>query len=114
MIAAIQISLPVAVLGLIVGTSYGLLAIGLVLVYRSSRVINFAHGNIGAFAAALFGVVIVKSHIPYYVALPMVAVVGAGVGVGTEVAVMRRLRKAPPIVKLVATIGVASFLQVFS
>jgi ABC-type branched-subunit amino acid transport system ATPase component/ABC-type branched-subunit amino acid transport system permease subunit len=114
MTLAFQISAPVAVLGLIVGTTYGLLAIGLVLVYRSSRVINFAHGSIGAFSAAVFGVVVVKSHVPYYLALPLVAIVGAAMGIITEVAVMRRLKDAPPIVKLVATIGFASFLQVFS
>ena len=36
--------------------TYGLLAVGLVLVYRSNRIINFAHGEIGAFGAAVFGV----------------------------------------------------------
>jgi branched-subunit amino acid ABC-type transport system permease component len=80
----------------------------------SRRVINFAHGAIGAFAAASFGVLVVKSHAPYYLALPLVAVLGGGVGVVTEVAVMRRLRRTLPIVKVVATIGFASFLAIFS
>ena len=35
-------------LGLFTGSTYALLAAGLVLVYRSSGVINFAHGQIGA------------------------------------------------------------------
>src|SRR5580704_7376949 len=46
----------VIVLGLVTGMVYGILAVGLVLVYRSSRIINFAHGEIGAFGAALLGV----------------------------------------------------------
>ena len=45
------------VLGAINGIVYGLLAIGLVLAYRSSRVINFAHGEVGAFAAAVMAIV---------------------------------------------------------
>ena len=39
----------------IIGMTYGLLAVGLVLVYRTNRIINFAHGEIGAFGAAFFG-----------------------------------------------------------
>ena len=39
-----------AVLGAIIGASYGLLAVGLVLVYRSSKLVNFAHAETGAFA----------------------------------------------------------------
>jgi ABC-type branched-subunit amino acid transport system ATPase component/ABC-type branched-subunit amino acid transport system permease subunit len=44
----------------------------------------------------------------------LVAGLGGGIGVVTEVAVMRRLRRTPPIVKVVATIGFASFLAIFS
>ena len=48
---------PTLVLGLISGLTYGLLGVGLVIIYRSSRIINFAHGQIGAFASSLFGFV---------------------------------------------------------
>ena len=43
------------VIGLFTGLTYGLLAVGLVLVYRSSRFVNFAHGSIGAFGASVLG-----------------------------------------------------------
>src|SRR5205823_1176218 len=48
-----QLPLPVIVLGVTTGLPYGLLAVGLVLVYRTNRIINFAHGAIGAFGAAI-------------------------------------------------------------
>ena len=48
--------LPVAVLGAITGMTYGLLAAGLVLIFRTNKIINFAHGQIGAFGAAFFGI----------------------------------------------------------
>src|ERR671925_340029 len=49
---------PPVVLGMIVGLTYGLLAVGLVLGYRTNRVVNFAHGEIGAFGAAFFGLAV--------------------------------------------------------
>ena len=75
-IAGFEISVPVLVLGLVTGLTYGILAVGLVLVYRSNRILNFAHGEIGAFAAAVFGVVVIRWHVPYYVALPLAMLLG--------------------------------------
>src|SRR3954465_9518666 len=106
--------LPVIVLGLIIGLTYGLLAVGLVLVFRTNRVINFAHGEMGAFAAAFFGIAVVRWHIPYWVALPLALAVGGGVGVAAEAGVVRRLRKAPLIMSVVATLGAGPFLVLFA
>ncbi|MCU1588192.1 MAG: putative transporter ATPase and permease protein, partial [Frankiales bacterium] len=105
--------LPVIALGSIIGITYGLLAVGLVLVYRSNRIINFAHGEVGAFAAAIFGLFTVKYRLPYYVVLPLALLVGAGAGALAEVAVIRRLRNAPKLMSIVATLGVGQFLVIF-
>ncbi|MCU1602283.1 MAG: putative transporter ATPase and permease protein [Frankiales bacterium] len=105
---------PVLSLGVITGLTYGLLSVGLVLIYRSNRIINFAHGNIGAFGAAFFGIEVVKWHIPYYIALLPALAVAAGVGALAELAVVRRLRKAPAIMSVVATLGVGQFLSLFA
>src|SRR4051812_30810777 len=91
-------------LGLIQGMTYGILAVGLILVYRSSKVINFAHGQIGAFGAAICGLAVVKWHFPYWFAFVLALVVSAGSGCLAEVAVVRRLRKAPKIMSLIATL----------
>src|ERR1041384_8759645 len=71
-----SIPLPVIVLGAIVGLTYGLLAVGLVLVYRTNRVVNFAHGEIGAFGAAFFGLAVIRWHVPYWVAFPFGLAIG--------------------------------------
>ena len=105
---------PVLLLGLIIGLTYGLLAVGLVLIYRTNRIINFAHGQVGAFGAAFFGIEVVKWHLPYWVAFLPALAVSAGVGALTEAAVVRRLRKAPAIMSVVATLGVGQFLVLFS
>lgn len=104
-----EMPLPVLLFGTIVGMAYGLLAAGLVIVYRTSRVINFAHGDLGAFAAAVFGVLVVQWHVPYWLAFPAGLAVGAAMAALTEVAVVRRLRNAPRLMSIVATLGVGQF-----
>jgi ABC-type branched-subunit amino acid transport system ATPase component/ABC-type branched-subunit amino acid transport system permease subunit len=96
--------------GLIVGSSYGLLGVGLVLIYRSNRIINFAHGNIGAFGAVIFLLLQHNAHIPYWIALIPALIIAGLVGAVAEAAVIRRLRKAPLVMSVVATLGVGQFL----
>src|SRR5204862_7343193 len=106
--------LPVILLGTIIGMTYGLLSVGLVLIYRTNRIINFAHGQIGAFAAAFFGIAAVKWHFPYWVAFPIALLVAGLTGAAAETGVVRRLRNAPRLMSIVATLGVGQFLVVFA
>lgn len=100
----------VVVLGMIIGASYGLLAAGLVLVYRSSKLVNFAHAEAGAFAATILYVCVNRWGLPYYVVLPFALVIAALLGIGVEAVVVGRLGKAPPLMSIVATLGVAQLL----
>src|SRR5436309_9998501 len=109
-----QTPLPPVVLGMIVGLTYGLLAVGLVLVYRTNRIVNFAHGEIGAFGAAFFGLAVVRWHVPYWVAFPFGLAIGGLVGGIAEVAVVRRLRKAPRLMSVVATLAVGAVVVGFA
>ena len=109
-----NLAASVIALGVITGLTYGLLAVGLVLVYRTNRIINFAHGEIGAFGAAVFGLLASKAHIPYYLALPLALALAGATGATAEVAVIRRLRRAPKLMSIVATLGVGQFLVFFS
>lgn len=105
-----DLPLPALTLGAIVGTTYGLLGAGLVIVFRTSRVINFAHGEIGGFAAAFFGLIVAQWHSPYWLAFPVALGLGAAVAAFTEVVVVRRLRNAPRLMSIIATLGVGQFL----
>lgn len=105
--------LPAVVLGAITGTTYGLLAVGLVLIYRTNRIINFAHGQVGAFGAAVLGLVVVKYGVPYWVAFPMALSSSALAGIVVEAGVVRRLRAAPRLVSVVATLGFGQFILLF-
>ncbi len=111
---AFEVPFPVVTLGAILGLTYGLLAVGMVLVYRSSRLVNFAHGEVGAFAAVVLGALVHHRGWPYYAALPFALGVGAAIGVAIEVLVVRRLANAPRLMGIVATLGVGQVLVVAS
>jgi branched-subunit amino acid ABC-type transport system permease component len=86
---------------------YGLLAMAIVLVYRSTRVINFAVGNMGLVGAGLLVVCDVNYGIPFWISLAFALIVGAAYGAIDELVVNRRHFKPPRVIVLVATIGVA-------
>jgi branched-chain amino acid transport system permease protein len=99
--------------GAIIGLLYALLAFGLILVYRATRIINFAQAEIGAAAAVLAVILVRKDVLPYLVALPLALLVGLLSGGLVEVGVVRRFAKAPRLVLSVATIGVSLVFGAF-
>jgi branched-chain amino acid transport system permease protein len=98
------------VIGISQGAVYGLVALGLVLVYKGSRVFNFAQGEFGTIAAFIVYILIeqVRSiNIPYGVAI-VIAIIGVVlVGLILERLIVRPLLNAPRITLLVATIAFA-------
>jgi branched-subunit amino acid ABC-type transport system permease component len=62
--------------GFVSGLVFGLLALGIVLVYRATRVINFAVGNMGLIGAGLLVLLVVQYDVPYWLALAAALVVG--------------------------------------
>ena len=100
--------------GLLTGMTYALLSVGLVLVYRSSKFINFAHIGVGLFGASILAKLALPESadgygFPFWVAMVTAMVVGAFASVGTEVIVVRPLRRAPRVLSMVATLGMGSF-----
>lgn len=95
------------IVGIINGAIYGLLALGLVLVYKGARVFNFAQGEFGTVAIYLAWALIEKNHMPYALGI-ILAVAAVGVlGFLVERLVVRPLFNAPRVTLLVATAGVA-------
>jgi ABC-type branched-subunit amino acid transport system ATPase component/ABC-type branched-subunit amino acid transport system permease subunit len=97
--------------GVITGLVYGLIAMGVVLIYRSTRVINLAVGNMGLPAMGLMAIMVVNYNFPYWIALVVALAVGTVGGGLLELAVVRRLFDAPRVIVLVATIGIAQLMQ---
>lgn len=107
-----SIGVDVMVLGAIQGLLYGALAIGLVLVYRAQRFVNFAQANLGLLSSVLLGKLVIDFGVPYLVALPIALVAGVALAVLIELTVVRRLFRAPRLVLMVGSIFLAQLLLV--
>jgi branched-chain amino acid transport system permease protein len=96
--------------GIVLGAANGLLAIGLILIYRTNRIVNFAYGSLGS-VAGLFGVQLyLKSGWNYFAAMGLAVVLGLALGGIVEFLVIRRFTRSSRLVLTVATIGLAQVL----
>ncbi len=97
--------------GLVIGSTYAVVAVGFALVFTVLRVINFAHPEIFMIVmfAGLAGAALVSSNV---VVVLVLGAIGAGlVGLVLERAVIRPLRGRDVLMTLIATLGVAIMLQ---
>jgi branched-subunit amino acid ABC-type transport system permease component len=95
------------VAGLSIGAIYALLSIGVVVIYRISRVVNLAHGAMGIFATFVFHYELVgRLGLPVPVAFVAALGVGAALGVFVERALVGPVRKDGILATLVMTVGV--------
>lgn len=100
--------------GVVIGLLTALLAMGMALVYRANRVLNFAQADLGFVPATLAVGLIVFSGLPYLFGLG-VGLAGAIVlGAIVELAIIRRFSRSPRLVLTVATIGITQLLAVFA
>ncbi len=104
---ALEVTRQIVFDGFVSGLVFGLLALGIVLVYRATRVINFAVGNMGLIGAGLLVLMVVQYGVPYWLSVIAALVVGTVYGGLLELTVIRRLFEAPRVIVLVATIGIA-------
>lgn len=94
------------VIGVITGAGYGLVALGLVLIYKSSGVFNFAQAEFGTVAVyALWGAH--TNGVPYLGAVLLGLAAATAMGLTTERLIIRPLFDAPRVTLLVATAGVS-------
>ncbi len=98
--------------GGVVGALYALVGMGLILVYRANRIINFAQAQLGAVPAVIALLLIAKRGVPYMAVIPIVIIGGALLGGITEVTLVRRFANAPRLILTVVTIGVSLVLLI--
>jgi branched-chain amino acid transport system permease protein len=96
------------VIGLINGAMYGLVALGLVLIYKSSGIFNFAQGEFGTVAIYVMWLLL-ERNVPYAIAVLVALGTAVATGLATERLIIRRLYASPRVILLVATAGVALF-----
>jgi branched-chain amino acid transport system permease protein len=88
---------------------YAALGLGLVLVHRSSGVVNFAHGAMAMLVTYAF--VELRPDLGLWPALAVSVVAAAGLGLVVHVLVFRPLRTAPALARVVASVGLLATLQ---
>jgi branched-chain amino acid transport system permease protein len=104
--------------GLLLGSMYGLVAIGYTMVYGIVQLINFAHGEIfmtGGFGALTVYLYVLPDGTSMWVALPLMLlgaiIVAVTIAVGAERFAYRPLRNAPRLAPLITAIGLSLALQ---
>ncbi len=102
--------------GLAQGAAYALMAVGVVLIFRCTKVLSIAQGELGAFGFfyALrwntHGIPVLHWHPGPFMTLVIALVIGGVMGLVVERVVMRPLAQRPPLDALIATLGIALFL----
>src|SRR6516164_5543445 len=100
--------------GVVQGLAIAVIAVGVVLVYRATRIINFAVGNMGVVGAVVLSLLVLQYSVPFWAALAIALLIGLVFGAAVEMTVIRRLKNAPRVVVLVSTIGIAGLAQAIS
>lgn len=109
-VAGIVYSNEILFQGFIDGLIYALVAIGLVLIFKATGVINFAQGAIGTLGGFVMGMLMVNYGLPYWLAAIIAIAASAAVSTITELLVVRRLFTKPRLLLFVATLGVAQLV----
>ncbi|HUR78253.1 MAG TPA: ABC transporter permease [Acidimicrobiales bacterium] len=98
--------------GAVIGVLYALVGMGIILVYRANRIINFAQAQLGAVPAVVALLLIAKHGWPYLAAIPVMLVGAVVLGASVEVLFVRRFSSAPRLILTVVTIGIGLLLVV--
>ena len=96
------------VIGIIAGLTYAALAAGFVLIYRSTGVLNFAHGEMGFFGLAIFVMMIINYELNWWVAFVLAIAGTALIGMAVELIVVRRLLSSDSVDRLPSPLNAPS------
>lgn len=102
------------------GSLYALGALGIALIFGVMRLVNFAHGDVIAFSvfALLWPstdavAIVFAGQMPWFLLIPFVLAVGAGLSVLSEIVVFRRFRHASPATMMIASFALGFVIRYF-
>ena len=103
--------LQLLITGIAVGGVYALMALGFVLIYKASNVVNFGPGELVLFGAYVSWATILQMRFPLYVAFPLTLLTSIVLGLIIERGVLRPLIGQPIISVIMVTFGFASVIR---
>lgn len=99
------------IIGMAMGSVYASLGLALVLIFRSTGVVNFAQGEMATFFAYISWTLIVAAGIPYWVGIGIAIALSFLLGLGAESAVIRRLAQHSELAVVIGTLGLFLFFN---
>ena len=103
--------LQLALQGFLMGGVYGLIALGLSLIFGVMRVINFAHGEMMVFAMFLTITFLLSLGIDPYLSLPITAAVMFGIGYGVQRIFVNRILDMPEAMQVLVLVGMGIIFE---
>ena len=105
--------IEIVISGILSGLMYSLVALGFVLIFKASGVLNFAQGAM-VYAAALVVVGLIDYQVPMWLAIIASFIFMVLIGICTERFVLGKLVNQPPITLFMATIGLSFLIEGFA
>lgn len=102
--------IQLVVAGLALGSLYALTALGLVVIYNASTVVNFAHGGMGVAATYVAYVLVVNGHMSTLPATAIAIIAAFALGAAVQSVLLNRMRNAQNLTQIVVTLGLYMFL----
>jgi branched-chain amino acid transport system permease protein len=100
--------------GVAVGCIYGLVALGFVLIYKATELVNFAQGDLLMLGAFVCYMAVVWWGLDYWLAFLIAVVTIAAFGALLDVVVLRRVIGQPQFAVVMLTIGLGSIFRTFA
>ncbi len=97
--------------GIAVGSSYALMGLAMVIIYKTSEVVNFAQGEMSLLSIFLTYMVLEFHGFPFYLAFPGALVFAVLLGFLLEFAVLRRAKEPNVLGMIIITIGLEMILM---
>lgn len=97
--------------GIILGCIYGLIALGLVLIYKTTDIVNFAHGEMAMVSTFVSFVLLTEYELPYFVAFILALLFSGILGAFIYQVIMKRIQSSPHLNQIVVTFGLFLILN---
>jgi branched-chain amino acid transport system permease protein len=97
--------------GISIWAVYSAVALALVLIWRSTRIVNFAQGGMLMFTTFIAWELVVQHHQSYWLGLAVAMAAGLILGAVVERVIVRRVENGPPLNPVIVTLGLLLILQ---